>query len=346
MSAIELRAVSKQFGTTSVIDGLDLRVEQGAILAVLGASGSGKTTLLRLIVGFERTDGGSIELGGQIVDDGRRATPAQFRGVGYVPQDGALFPHLSVLGNVSFGLPGQRRSEAGALIELVGLDGLERRYPHELSGGQQQRVALARALAIRPSVVLLDEPFSSLDASLRSGLGQDVVRILRETGTTTVLVTHDQDEALAFADLVAVLRDGQVAALDDPRGLYRDPPDILAARDIGDSNVLAAEVHDGVARSALGDIPIHLHDHAIPDGPARVLVRPEQLALVEQVGARPPDARVVSVQFHGHDALVTIRLATPADDLLIARVPGEQELIPDQPVWVRVIGKARVFPAQ
>ena len=344
MNAIELHGVSKSFGATRVLDGLDLALAQGSILAVLGASGSGKTTLLRLIVGFERTDHGSIELGGRMVDDGRRAVPAQHRGVGYVPQDGALFPHLNVLANVSFGLSGPRRAEAGALVEMVGLDGLERRFPHELSGGQQQRVALARALAIRPAVVLLDEPFSSLDASLRSGLGQDVVRILRETGTTTVLVTHDQDEALAFADLVAVLRDGHVAALDAPRGLYRDPPDVAAAHDIGDSNVLRAVVHEGFVRCALRQIQVQLNGGPVPDGPARVVVRPEQLALVEQAAPDATEAAVVSVQFHGHDALVSIRLAASDPEMLIARVPGEQELAPGQPVWVRVVGKGRVFP--
>ena len=345
MNAIELRGVSKSFDATRVLDGLDLAVQPGAIVAVLGASGSGKTTLLRLIVGFERADRGSIELSGRMVDDGRRAIPAQHRGVGYVPQDGALFPHLNVLANVSFGLPGPRRGEAGRLIEMVGLDGLERRFPHELSGGQQQRVALARALAIQPAVVLLDEPFSSLDASLRSGLAQDVVRILRETGTTAVLVTHDQDEALAFADLVAVLRDGHVAALDAPRGLYRDPPDLAAAHDIGDSNVLMADVHDGLVRCALGQIQVQLDDRPAADGPARLVLRPEQLALVEQAAPDATEAAVVSVQFHGHDALVSIRLVTAAAEVLIARVPGEQELAQGQPVWVRVVGKARVFPA-
>jgi iron(III) transport system ATP-binding protein len=231
------------------------------------------------------------------------------------------------------------------VIELVGLNGLEGRLPHELSGGQQQRVALARALAIQPAVVLLDEPFSSLDASLRAGLGRDVVRILRETGTTTVLVTHDQDEALAFADQVAVLRDGHVAALDAPRGLYRDPPDMAAAHDIGDANVLVAEIRDGLARCGLGTVPARVGDGPAPDGPAHLLVRPEQLALTDGSLGGATEATVLSVQFHGHDALVSIRLATAGAEELTARVPGSQELVPGQLVWVRLVGPVRVFPS-
>ena len=185
MSAIELLGVCKSFGATRVLSDVELTVPAGSITAVLGASGSGKTTMLRLIAGFEQLDSGTIAIAGQLLDDGQRSVRPQQRGVGYVPQDGALFPHLTVLGNIGFGLARKDRERAtGRLLELVGLVGLERRYPHELSGGQQQRVALARALAIEPSVVLLDEPFSSLDASLRAELGRDVARILRAAATT------------------------------------------------------------------------------------------------------------------------------------------------------------------
>jgi iron(III) transport system ATP-binding protein len=344
--AIELRAVRKRFGSTQVLSEVNLAIEDGSITAVLGESGSGKTTLLRLIAGFDQVDAGSITIGGRIVDDGRRSVHPQHRGVGYVPQDGALFPHLSVLGNVSFGLPGARRSEASALIDLVGLGGLERRYPHELSGGQQQRVALARALAIRPTVVLLDEPFSSLDAPLRAGLERDVVRILNETGTTTVLVTHDQDEALALADKIAVLRDGCVAASDEPRALYRDPPDLAAARDIGAANILAADTRGGVARCSLGSVPLRIAGSPGTDGPARLLLRPEQLLLHDAPIDGAARATVVDVQYHGHDALVSISLDLPAQERLVARVPGEQELILGQSVWVRVAGRGRAWPIE
>ena len=226
---------------------VDLVVPDGSTTAVLGASGSGKTTLLRLIAGFEQVDAGTVAIDGRVVDDGVRSVRAQHRGVGYVPQEGALFPHLTVMGNVGFGVSRRGRGPGSQeLIELVGLGGLGRRYPHQLSGGQQQRVALARALTIRPSVVLLDEPFSSLDASLRTGLRRDVARILAETHATTVLVTHDQNEALAFADRIAVLRHGRMVVSADPHELYRDPPDVTAATSIGEANILPA---DGAGRS-------------------------------------------------------------------------------------------------
>jgi iron(III) transport system ATP-binding protein len=212
MSAIELRGVAKSFGATPVLTDVELTVPDASITAVLGVSGSGKTTLLRLIAGFEQLDAGTIAIGGHVLDDGRRSVNPQHRGIGYVPQDGALFPHMTAIGNVSFGLARRERSTAEELLELVGLTGLERRYPHQLSGGQQQRVALARALAIRPTVMLLDEPFSSLDAPLRVGLRRDVAKILADAATTTVLVTHDQQEARALADRIAVLEDGRILA--------------------------------------------------------------------------------------------------------------------------------------
>jgi iron(III) transport system ATP-binding protein len=212
MSAVELRGVVKSFGATPVLRDVELTVPEASITAVLGVSGSGKTTLLRLIAGFEQLDSGTIAIGGRVLDDGQRSVNPQYRGIGYVPQDGALFPHLTALGNVGFGLARRERASALALLELVGLAGLERRYPHQLSGGQQQRVALARALAIRPRVMLLDEPFSSLDAPLRAGLRRDVARILADAATTTVLVTHDQQEARALADRIAVLEDGCMLA--------------------------------------------------------------------------------------------------------------------------------------
>ena len=218
MSAIELRSAAKSFGDTAVLTDVDLTVPAGSITAVLGASGSGKTTMLRLIAGFERLDRGALSIGDRVVDGSGRIVPPQRRGVGYVPQEGALFPHLTVAGNVAFGLGRGKRGGIDDLLSLVGLGDLRKRFPHQLSGGQQQRVALARALAISPNVLLLDEPFAALDASLRNELRRDVARILSETGATTILVTHDQDEALSLADQVALLHDGRVAAADGPRG--------------------------------------------------------------------------------------------------------------------------------
>jgi iron(III) transport system ATP-binding protein len=239
-TAISLTGVTKRFGDATVLDGLDLEVPAGEITAVLGASGSGKTTLLRLIAGFERVDAGTLRVAGRVVDDGRHVLAARHRGVGYVPQEGALFPHLTVRGNIAFGLRRNAQQSVQKLLALIGLSNLEERYPHELSGGQQQRVALARALAVAPALVLLDEPFGALDASLRGELRKDVARILAETGTTAVLVTHDQDEALALASQIALLADGVVTARAAPRVLYHNPPNPAAAAAIGQANLLPA----------------------------------------------------------------------------------------------------------
>jgi iron(III) transport system ATP-binding protein len=343
MSAIELLAAAKSFDTTAVLSGVDLTVPVGSVTAVLGASGSGKTTLLRLVAGFERLDSGSITIGERVVDDGERTVAPQHRGVGYVPQEGALFPHLTVFANIAFGLPRRDRRKAEDLLELTGLHELRKRYPHQLSGGQQQRVALARALAIGPQVVLLDEPFSALDASLRGDLRRDVARILRETNTTAILVTHDQDEALALADQIALLADGCVRATAAPRVLYRDPPDADTAAAIGEANLLPVETSSGLAHSALGTIPVRHNGTTPPDGPSRLLIRPEQLVLHREKGNRMASAIVVEVHYHGHDALARVQLSDNLADPLVARVPGDLDLSPGDTVWIEVVGAGKVW---
>ncbi len=349
MSAIELRHASKAFGPTPVLEGIALTVPERSITAVLGASGSGKTTLLRLIAGFEALDGGTLTIGDRLVDDGRRSVPTQHRGVGYVPQEGALFPHLTVRANVAFGLSRGDRGRVDELLDLVGLGELHARFPHQLSGGQQQRVALARALAIEPAVVLLDEPFSALDASLRGELRRDVARILTETATTTVLVTHDQGEALAMAGQIALLDGGRVIAADAPRRLYRDPPALDAAASIGELNLLPALAAGATARTALGEIPIVGPGGAVAvagmSGACRVMLRPEQLTLGLAAGAGGTEARVVEVQYHGHDALARLRVASDGAPVLLARIPGELVLEPGQAVWIGVTGPGRAWPA-
>jgi iron(III) transport system ATP-binding protein len=344
MSAIELRGAAKRFGETAVLTDVDLAVPVGSITAVLGASGSGKTTLLRLIAGFEQLDSGTLRIGDQLVDDARRTVSPQHRGVGYVPQEGALFPHLTVTANIAFGVSRGERGRVDELLQLIGLSGLAKRYPHQLSGGQQQRVAVARALAVRPEVVLLDEPFSALDASLRTELRRDVARLLTETGTTAVLVTHDQDEALALADQVALLADGRMIAAAPPRELYRDPPDAGTAASIGEVNILAAHTRSQHAHCALGAIPIRADGSAPGDGPSRLLLRPEQLVLADHASEHATRGCVVEMQYHGHDALAQVRLSDQAGEALLARVPGDLELEPGQEVWIEVVGPGRAWP--
>ncbi|MFN2497394.1 MAG: ABC transporter ATP-binding protein, partial [Pseudonocardiaceae bacterium] len=254
MSELAVRGVVKSFGATTVLRGVDLSVPKGALAAVLGPSGCGKTTLLRVVAGFDRADAGEVVIGGRLVSGPGVAVPPERRRVGMVPQEGALFPHLSVAGNVGFGLPRrQRTSRVAEMLDLVGLGGYGARMPHELSGGQQQRVALARALAPGPALVLLDEPFSALDTGLRAALREDVRRALHATGATAVLVTHDQQEALSTADLVAVLQAGTIVQAGPPAELYQAPRDLDVATFLGEAVLLDAVLRGAdVADCALG----------------------------------------------------------------------------------------------
>jgi iron(III) transport system ATP-binding protein len=328
MMALEAAGVWKSYGAVPVLRGVSLSVRPGALTAILGASGAGKTTLLRVVAGFEPADAGTVTLGGMTVDGKRERVPPERRHIGYVPQDGALFPHLTVHANVAFALSrgwgagwragaGGRRGRpaglAGEMLDLVGLADLGGRYPHELSGGQQQRVAIARALASRPRLVLLDEPFAALDASLRSTVRADVLGALRATGTTGVLVTHDQDEALSVADYIAVLRDGTVTQAGTPAEVYSAPVDPWTAAFVGTANLLPGVLEpDGHGeprvRTALGSHALRdVLDGRQPQARARevtVLVRPEQVTLFGGVAGT-----VSETSYHGHDALVTVDVA-------------------------------------
>ncbi len=320
MSALTVRGVAKAFGPVRAVDGVDLTVPQGSITAVLGQSGCGKTTLLRLVAGFLDPDEGTIAFDGRVVaGEGRRTTPQQRR-VGYVPQEGALFPHLDVAGNIGFGLgssSGDREARVRELLALVDLpESFLNREPHELSGGQQQRVALARALAPEPAMVLLDEPFSSLDTSLRQATGRAVVRALRAAGATGLLVTHDQGEALSLADQVAVMRAGRLVQVAAPAELYRRPADAGVAEFLGGVVPLAATVSGGVATLVLGEVPVGA---GTPDGARLVLLRPEQIGLCPAADARVSGV-VDEVSYYGHDAAVRIRVG---DASVLSRVGGD-----------------------
>jgi iron(III) transport system ATP-binding protein len=330
MMALEAVGIWKSYGQVPVLRGVSLSVSAGTLTAILGASGAGKSTLLRVIAGFEAADGGTVTLGGAAV--GSRVPPER-RHIGYVPQDGALFPHLTVSGNVAFALPrgplrarrGRRGGFVGEMLDLVGLADFGGRYPHELSGGQQQRVAIARALASRPRLVLLDEPFAALDASLRSTVRADVLGALRATGTAGVLVTHDQDEALSVADYVAVLRDGTVTQAGTPDAVYSTPADPWTAAFVGTANLLPGVTETGGTQAGRtesgGQDGLHvrtvLGSHVLrgngiePSREVTVLVRPEQVTLsgpvlASPVLANPVAGTVTETSYHGHDALVTV----------------------------------------
>ena len=320
MSGVSISGLKKSFGDTAAVDGVDLDVPSGSITAVLGPSGCGKTTLLRMLAGFIRPDTGSIAFGERtVVGPGVWVTP-QARRVGYVPQEGALFPHLSVAENIGFGLPRAQRKQGhiAAMLDLVELPASHAtRAPHELSGGQQQRVALARALAPQPALVLLDEPFSSLDAALRESTGRAVVRALDAAGATAILVTHDQDEALSLTEQVAVMRAGKVVQAAPPRELYQAPADADIARFVGG----ALLVPMGAARELL-DASNLISGPATDRADARVLIRPEQIHL--STHGPGPRARVTEVSYYGHDAAVQMRFDSADDGAVevLARVTG------------------------
>ncbi|MBZ5732973.1 ABC transporter ATP-binding protein [Nocardioides sp. TRM66260-LWL] len=355
MTTLVLEHVSRSFGPVRAVDDVSLAVPPGSVTALLGPSGCGKTTLLRVIAGFLEPDAGSVALDGRVVAAPGRCVPARDRGIGYVPQEGALFPHLDVAANIAFGLRGRagrgRRERVARVAELLDLVELPRtfaeRAPHELSGGQQQRVALARALAPAPSVVLLDEPFSSLDAALRASTGEAVVAALRAAGATGVLVTHDQDEALSLTDQVAVMRAGRLVQAAAPRELYARPADADVARFVGGAVVLPARARAGRATCALGDVALVSEaDEAALEGEVTLVLRPEQLRLTPERAATHGGAlaRVIDVGFHGHDATVRLALLDDADVRLLARTDGLTAPEPGAQVRVDVVGPASAHP--
>ena len=344
MSEVKLSSVSKSFGATAALVDVDLTVSPGELTAVLGPSGCGKTTLLRVVAGFVRPDRGRVEIDGRpVVDEAVDVAPER-RGVAIVPQEGALFPHLDVARNIGYGLP--RSSDRGRRVEemlaLVGLGGLGRRRPDQLSGGQQQRVALARALAPSPRVVVFDEPFSALDAGLRTQVRDEVSQVLRDIRATAIIVTHDQEEALSMADSVAVMEQGRLVMHGTPAEVYHRPVDLTVARFVGDLVELPGTKSGDVVETLLGRLPIH-GSAAMADGPVIAALRPEQF----RVDARPDraarGAHVESVSFFGHDALARLTVGS-GDSAVLVTARTVAPLHRGDEVAIRVIGPALVYP--
>lgn len=302
MTYLDVKAVTKHFGGTCVAQGVGFSLEQGEIGALLGPSGCGKTTLLRMIAGFEEPDGGAIYLQGRPVWEAGQGLAAEARQIGMVFQDYALFPHLTVWENIAFGMNGVSRGEKRAIIDellfVTGLSGAEKRYPHELSGGQQQRVALARAIAPKPRCLLMDEPFSNLDVTLRESLSAEVREILRRFGITALMVTHNQHEAFAMADRIGVMMAGRILQWDTPEGLYHTPETLCVARFIGEGSLIAGTLApDGTVDCGLGAISLGTTPGNGVPGKVHVFVRPEAIRIAE-TGAKAT-ARLEKSCFRG-----------------------------------------------
>jgi putative spermidine/putrescine transport system ATP-binding protein len=317
---VRLEELRRKYANTTALDGLTLTLAPGELVALLGPSGCGKTTALRLVAGLEQADGGRVVIGGRDVTN----VPASKRDVGMVFQAYSLFPHMTALQNVAFGMQlhrvgaSERMRRAGEMLELVGLSIHANKYGHQLSGGQQQRVALARALAIRPKVLLLDEPLSALDAKVRARLRDEIRRVQLEVGITTLFVTHDQEEALAIADRVGVMQAGRLEQLDAPTTVYSRPATPFVAEFVGLSNRLAGTVKGGMVE--VRGVQIPLVQSNVADGPATALVRPEAISLASDgdIGDGPLVGTVIAVAFLGAVSRVSVDLG---DVTVLAQLP-------------------------
>ena len=323
-------------GFPAVLDDLSFTVQRGEMLALLGPSGCGKTTTLRVIAGFERADQGQVVLDGTPLMDQQIFLAPEKRNVGMVFQDYALFPHLNVTQNVMFGLKNMSRKEredrAAQVLGLVGLNIFAKRFPHELSGGQQQRVALARALAPRPKLILMDEPFSNLDAALRHTTRQEVKAILREAGMTAILVTHDQEEALSFADRIMLMRSGRIEQIGRPPEVYQAPRTAFVANFLGRSNLISAKASGDVAESCLGRLKLSEE----VKGPVLLSIRPEDLAFADQ----GVPVTIKYMEYKGHDVTYT---CVCGDQELLVHTHHNERLLEGQQAFIAVHGTAQVL---
>ncbi|MEY4972335.1 MAG: hypothetical protein RL399_292 [Actinomycetota bacterium] len=343
MTSLEVSHLEVSFGEKLILDDLSFSLKEGQIAALLGPSGCGKTTLLRSIAGLIQPTAGTIRFGKQLVSLSSLVMPSHKRKIGYVPQEGALFPHLTIAENIAFGLDkslftkDQIRHTIKEMLQLIELQGFEKRMPSELSGGQQTRVALARALAIKPAIVLLDEPFSALDAELRGDLRSDVIDLLRAHQTTAILVTHDREEALVSADIVALMRDGKIIQQGTPEDVYSLPisPDIAVST--GDALVLSA------SQSSDGSTHYLFNSSAAKgsvSSQGQVVIRPEEIKISRTISPDSISGVIAKIEYYGHDAMITISVA---HESVMVRIPGPFDFQVGDQVALEHVGPVRYF---
>jgi len=337
---LTLTNVAKSFSGTTVLKNVNLEVPERKLVTILGSSGGGKTTLLRLIAGFDEIDAGEIRIGDRLVSSSSILTPPEKRNIGFIPQDSALFPHLSVAKNIEFGLQQLtdlgRKKRVSELLELIDMAAFAKAMPNQLSGGQQQRVAIARALAPNPDVILLDEPFAALDAQLRSRLRNEIKSILVAAQATAIMVTHDQEEALSIADKVAILRDGEIAQFGSPHEIYSAPSDVNLAKFLGEAVVLPGVIENGKVKTSLGDL---ISTKEFKTGiTGQVAIRPENLYLQPNMTG---EGKVISRQYFGHDAIVEVETKGIS---VKARTAGPLTPEIGMPVTVWVRGAVNFYP--
>jgi iron(III) transport system ATP-binding protein len=342
VSSLEISHLKVSLGNRLILDDLSFSLAEGQIAALLGPSGCGKTTLLRSIAGLIQPSDGTIRFGKQLVSLSSLVMPSHKRKIGYVPQEGALFPHLSVADNISFGLDrsvftkDQIRQTTKEMLNLIGLQGYESRMPNQLSGGQQTRVALARALAIKPAIVLLDEPFSALDEALRDDLRSDVINLLRASKTTAILVTHDREEALVSADVVALMRAGKIVQQGSPEAVYSKPISPAIAVSTGDALVLDAQrLADGSTSYLFNPAAVGASSES-----GQIVIRPEEITIDRALSATSPKGRISKIDYYGHDAMVTVEVAGQS---IKVRIPGPFDFLVGEEVGVHHTGPVRFF---
>ncbi len=343
MTSLEVSHLEVSFGEKLILDDLSFSLKEGQIAALLGPSGCGKTTLLRSIAGLIQPTAGTIRFGKQLVSLSSLVMPSHKRKIGYVPQEGALFPHLTIAENIAFGLDkslftkDQIRHTIKEMLQLIELRGFEKRMPSELSGGQQTRVALARALAIKPAIVLLDEPFSALDAELRGDLRSDVIDLLRAHQTTAILVTHDREEALVSADIVALMRDGKIIQQGTPEDVYSLPISPAIAVSTGDALVLSA------SQSSDGSTHYLFNSSAAKgsvSSQGQVVIRPEEIKISRTISPDSISGVIAKIDYYGHDAMITISVA---HESVMVRIPGPFDFHVGDQVALEHVGPVRYF---